>query len=157
MNRTLAIYLLSAATLFGLVAYKAVYIDRDPEKLAAEALESATKVAELTAIMVNREAPQIIDDQVRLEKAESGPGALVTYHYTLINYDGDALPDDAAAEMGTDLIKQTCSNEALRKAIGDGLKFDFLYANNLGATVASVSVSAESCRSSGLVAAAAGQ
>ena len=61
MNRTLVIYLLSAATLFGLVAYKAVYIDRDPEKLAAEALESATKVARMTAVMVNREAPQIID------------------------------------------------------------------------------------------------
>lgn len=154
MNRTLAIYLLSAATLFGLVAYKAVYIDRDPEKLAAESLESATKVARMTAIMVNREAPKIIDDQVRLEKAEAGPGALVTYHYTLINYDGDALPEDAAAEMGTDLIKQTCTNEALRKAIGDGLKFDFLYANNVGATVASVSVSAEGCRESGLLAAA---
>nr|WP_312968620.1 hypothetical protein [Pseudomonas sp.] len=157
MNRTLAIYLLSAATLFGLVAYKAVYIDRDPEKLAAEALESATKVAELTAIMVNREAPQIIDEQVRLEKAEAGPGALVTYYYTFINYDGEALPEDALAEMRADMLKQTCNDKALRKPFSDGLKYEFQYANNVGATVASVSVSAEGCRSSGLTDATAGR
>ncbi|OLU16837.1 MULTISPECIES: type II secretion system pilot lipoprotein GspS-beta [unclassified Pseudomonas] len=150
MNRKLVIYLLSAATLFGLVAYKAVYIDRDPEKLAAEALESATKVAEATAFMVNREAPNMVDDETRLEKAEAGPGALVTFHYTFINYDGDEFPEDAVAEMRSDLMNHTCTDAELRKTLNGGLTYDYVYANNLGATVVTASVSADICRASGL-------
>ena len=155
MNRTLVIYLLSAATLFGLVAYKAVYIDRDPEKLAAEALESATKVAKATAIMVNLEAPNMVDEETRLERAEAGPGALVTFHYTFINYDGGDFPEDAAAEMRSDLMNHTCTTAELRKTLDGGLKYNYVYANNVGATVASVSVSAEICNAAGLIAAAA--
>lgn len=156
MNRTLAIYLLSSAILFGLVAYKAVYVDRDPEKLAAEALEGATKVAKATAIMVNLEAPNMVDEETRLERAEAGPGALVTFNYTFINYDGGDFPEDAVAEMRSDLMNHTCTDAELRKTLNGGLKYDYVYANKVGDTVASVSVSAASCSEAGLSVASGG-
>lgn len=150
MNRTLAIFLPSAAALFGLITSGSVYADRTPVKPAAEALESATRVAVATAEMINQNAPQVIDDQVRLERADVGPGALVTFNYTLINYDGDDLPESAVAGMRTDFLKQNCTNPALRKPIADGLEYKYLYANKSGTTVANILVSAEGCRSSGL-------
>ncbi len=95
------------------------------------------------AAAVNKRAPVMVDQDTRLDGAESGKQSL-TYNYTLVNYNSSEL-DSAKFEsaMRPSLLKAGC--QALKPILSEGVKVNYIYKGKDAVTVSNISLKPSDC------------
>ncbi len=83
-----------------------------------------------TCEIINKDCPQTIDEETRLDKVTSGPGKSFTYHYTLINFVKADLINIAQIQSAQDAAvrNELQNNPAIKKDIlGRGITMVYRY------------------------------
>lgn len=100
----------------------------------------------IAARKINSKAPIIVGSGMRLDRAVAGPGASLTYFYTLTSYDRQTLPPKLfEARLYPILKKNFCSVAGMRRALKVGAKFFFEYADNDGSEIAHLKIDRGAC------------
>ena len=85
-----------------------------------------------TAEQINRSLPTTVDAETRLDKAVGGPGMLLTFQYTLVNYpSGEKDPPDSSS-ASTDITTKACADPATREMLSRGVSVAYVYKDNNG-------------------------
>jgi len=95
------------------------------------------------AAAVNQQAPMMVDEETRLDGADSGNQSL-TYNYTLVNYAADELDGEKFAEaLQPTLLKAGC--DALRPLLSQGVTVHYVYRGKNKGAIASLVLTAKDC------------
>jgi hypothetical protein len=115
---------ITTATLLNKFVFPTKPSPQDTEKEIIEAFKKASDD-------LNSHGSRMIDDQTRLDKTEIGPGATMTYFYTLIQHaskDGDI--NSLRKRIDEMLWEGVCKNEAMRKATMLGGKYVYVFSSS---------------------------
>lgn len=85
-----------------------------------------------TAEQINRSLPTTVDAETRLDKAVGGPGMLLTFHYTLVNYPSADKERPSVSAASADLTTKACSDRATREMLGHGVSVAYVYSDSKG-------------------------
>ncbi|WP_284099678.1 hypothetical protein [Parachitinimonas caeni] len=97
---------------------------------------------------INKKAPTMVDDTTRLDRAEASAGARMAYFYTLPNFAAADLEKSVfQSSQKAALIKNICSNIAMKPSIELGAVFIFHYKSSDGVDLASIEISKKDCHS----------
>ena len=75
---------------------------------------------------VNKQAPQMVDDVTRLDRAEAVAGGLA-YHYTLVGVSNSDLPANLTTTLRDTLRPSVCGKKALVKVLRSGFFIEYEY------------------------------
>lgn len=94
----------------------------------------------------NAEGPSMVDEHTRLDRTEVGPGARISYHYSLPKYAStDFAGIDFLAEITPDIKKGTCSDVNIQKTLKQGATYTFIYKTNDDVEIARLDVDKSAC------------
>jgi hypothetical protein len=98
-----------------------------------------------TVAVVNKQLPQMVDNDTRLEKASSDGNTLV-YHYMLVNNPASAI-DPAALQKTVEpmILQQSCAAPNLRSVIDQGGSLLYSFNGNDNAFIVAVKVDRSRC------------
>lgn len=119
---------------------------------ATDAVPDPRVVEQLAALAVkaNRNLPVMVDAQTRLDEVTTGPGAQMTYRYTLPNH---ASVAGSAQWIATDVrlavTREVCVNAELRALLSAGTTLVYVYHDKDGQTINQFLVLDGSCRAIG--------
>ena len=76
----------------------------------------------------NEKLPMMVDKQTRLDKVVAGPGAQITYLYTLPDYASfDVSADWISTDVKPKVTKDVCDTAVLRKLLASGVTLVYAY------------------------------
>jgi len=105
-----------------------------PTDLIIEQLRDSSK-------RLNLRFPQKIDSETIIEKTEVGPGAVITYFYTLINYPSDKVsPENLRNIVLPNLLEKVKNERSLLEALANGAAFRHCYMGNDGKAVLDIPI-----------------
>jgi hypothetical protein len=94
----------------------------------------------------NKQFPKQIDSETRIDSVAVGPGKLIIYNYTLVNYSADDVDSDKFQEALAARVRQeTCRNRETRPYIRKGYSIAYSYNGKNGNPVATMTVAPEDC------------
>ena len=132
-------------------------------RAGVEALSDRMTDDELSAAVtaINQEPPRMVDELTRLDRMSSGPGRVLTYHYTLVSYyepvanpDGLINPYDRIDPLGirTDLdgykarlTQHACESPSARSFLADNVTIVYHYNDANGRKFFDVTIPPERC------------
>ena len=85
-----------------------------------------------TAEQINQSLPTTVDAETRLDKAVGGPGMLLTFQYTLVNYPSADKKRPSVSAASADLTTKACSDRATREMLGHGVSVAYVYSDSKG-------------------------
>lgn len=137
-----------AATLggqFGRDIWHKVYPAPDvKQKKAVE--EAIIKGATAAVKTINENAPIMVDDLTRLEKATVGPGARLVYHQTLITLDSTKVDKKKFfSGMKEKIEKSICEQGKIIDTIERGGIFSYRYSGKNGGHIATINIDQINC------------
>ena len=114
---------------------------------AREAEEQMIKGFKAASDLNNKKGPTMIAQDTRLDRSEVGPGARLTYFYTLPNHsslDVDASKFQEATALNT--IKTVCSRNEMRPLLKLGAIYGYSYFGKDGKKIASFEIRINDCK-----------
>lgn len=98
------------------------------------------------AEQINQGTPTMIDEETRMDKATVGPGATLTYHYSLLNYTSDEI-DSGWINSGVreSITKHVCNREDMKPSLQYGGTYSYSYSGNDQKVIGSFQVTREDC------------
>jgi len=83
------------------------------------------------AEQLNKDAPTMIDEETRMNKATVGPGAMLTYHYTFPNYSSDEVQSEwIRSDLRESVTSQVCNSKEMKPALQYGGTYKYSYSGN---------------------------
>lgn len=135
MNNKLGTFITIIAVLIGGAFGRGVvrnYFDRQDSATITEELNKAAKE-------INKNCPQQIDEDTRLDKAVSGPGTRFSYYYTLVKHPSTNIDKKLFdKEIGPAIKKNALSGEGIRKMLKSGINVEYHYYGNDGIKISMV-------------------
>jgi hypothetical protein len=99
-----------------------------------------------TAAKINAKAPTMMDRETRLDKAVAGPGARLTYFYSLPNYSSHDLDRNVLfTNIKSGVKKAVCDSEEMKPSLQDGGVYVYAYAGNDGMEMVRFELSKHDC------------
>jgi hypothetical protein len=99
---------------------------------------------EITAKKINDNAPTMLDENTRLDWASVGPGARLTYHYTLTKYSSEDIdPNSITNNVRPFLKNKVCAK--MEESPQSGGTYVFSYSGNNGVQIASFQFDRNDC------------
>lgn len=128
----------------GKVVGKAIFKQSQPtQKQIDEQLYEGFKIA---AEQSNQRGPVMVDANTRLDHAEAGPGARVTYHYSLPQYSSQDIDSNSLmSSLYPEVRKKTCETKETKVPLGYGGVFSFVYVGNNGVEIARFEIGKKDC------------
>lgn len=137
--------LLPAAFILGLALSAC---DREPSetekaRLIEEGLiQGFTEMAE----EFNAKGPTMMDEHTRLDSTRVGPGARISYFYSLPKYaSSDFANMDFLAQVGPEITRGSCGDADIRQTLEQGASYSFIYSGNDGVEIGRVDLSLDAC------------
>lgn len=115
-----------------LFAVAGLYLNRPPD--VARALERLSSE-------VNKRLPMAVDKETRWDSSTPGPDKLLSYRYTLVNFEGTDVPKDALAEIRERALANYRTNPAMKTLREMDVTLRYQYSNKTGAPVGGFSIS----------------
>lgn len=138
--------LLSMALLVGVVATGW----QSPAKAEPESISSlvgSEKFLKMTADMMNSSLPMMIDEGTQWDSAYAGPGKMLTYNYSLVNYSASQIDGSLFAKNIKATVTDTiCTTPATQIFPDNGVVLNFHYYDNTRNLIARVNVAPQDCR-----------
>ena len=98
----------------------------------------------------NEKLPMMVDKQTRLDKVVAGPGAQITYLYTLPDYSSfDVSADWISTDVKPKVTKDVCDTAVLRKLIASGATLEYAYKGKDGVDINKFQVQDFNCKQIG--------
>lgn len=99
-----------------------------------------------TADKMNQRGPVMQNKYVRFDKTKTGPGARITYYYTLVkhsarNFDRARL----SARLKHRLTSAICKNDKIKPSLILGATYTYIYRGNDGTEISRIDVNYHSC------------
>ena len=160
MNKGL--WILAAAALIAGIAYS--MLTRGPQTPTRQAVpapgmpQPAAPVAERTPQQViadivgsaNGKLPVMVDKQTRLDRVEAGPGAQLTYRYTLPDMAG---PETSgywiSSEVRPKVTRDVCGTPDLRRLLASSAALVYAYEDKNGDDIGRFAIKDADCKSIG--------
>ncbi len=99
-----------------------------------------------TANMMNKNLPMMIDQDTQWDSSFAGPGKMLSYNYTLINYSATQIDGtEFARNIRTPLANTICTNPATQIFPQEGVLLNFNYYDNTRNLIARVKVEPSDC------------
>lgn len=132
------------ATLCGALLLAGCDSQESKDKRIEESLiKGFTKVAD----EFNAKGPVMMDEHTRLERTEVGPGARITYHYSLPGYAAAELAEINFLDSITpELTSGLCDDKDVRTTLKQGATYSFIYVGNDKVEIARLDVTAANCK-----------
>ncbi|MEM8675951.1 MAG: hypothetical protein AAGF83_19075 [Cyanobacteria bacterium P01_G01_bin.67] len=100
-----------------------------------------------TANMMNKSLPMMVDQDTRWDSSFAGPGKMLSYKYTLINYSASQIDSvQFANNIRTPLTDTICNNPATQIFPENGVLLNFNYYDNARNLIARVNVAPGDCK-----------
>lgn len=97
--------------------------------------------------MMNQSLPMMVDEDVRFDASFVGPGRMLSYKYTLVNYPINQVDSEQLAQfIRTPLTKTICTNPATQIFPKNGVLLNFNYYDNARNLITSVKISPNDCQ-----------
>lgn len=94
----------------------------------------------------NRNSPQMVDKDTRLDTTTVGPGARLTYFYTLINYTSrDITASWLDQNLKSTLKNRVCTNVDVKLSLQYGATYVYVYRGNDGAEISRFTFNRHRC------------
>lgn len=123
-------------------------IEPQPKPIAAKT-ELIKEIAEIVKTG-NEKLPMMVDKQTRLDKVVAGPGAQITYLYTLPDYSSfDVSADWISTDVKPKVTKDVCDTAVLRKLIASGATLEYAYKGKDGVDINKFQVQDFNCKQIG--------
>lgn len=118
-----------------------------PPKPDAQQIESELiKALTVASDQINRRAPIKVDEETRLDRSEVGPGARLTYYYSLTNYlSRDIEPSWLQAYLKPEVKKGACANNKGLFTMQNGATFVYAYSGKDGMEIGRFAINKNDC------------
>jgi hypothetical protein len=94
----------------------------------------------------NKKFPRQIDADTRVDSITAGPGKMLTFNYTMLNYPGSAIDEGKFREAMADKVrKEACASTGLQPFIREGVSIGYSYVGNDGIPLTTLVVSPSDC------------
>ncbi len=94
----------------------------------------------------NSALPKMVDSQTRLDRVSAGPGAQLTYFYTLPNYASiDVNRSWITIDVKPKVTKNVCADQELRKLLIAGATLMYVYKGKDGVYINQFQVTQHDC------------
>ncbi|WP_136796059.1 hypothetical protein [Desulfosediminicola ganghwensis] len=114
-----------------------------PEMIEAQLIEGFT----VTATSINEIAPLTVDEYTRLDGATVGPGARITYRYTLTEFASKEVdPDIIASELIPAVKENACNNEQIKATLLYGGVYIYEYFGKDDIQIGSFQIDKQVCK-----------
>ena len=105
----------------------------------AEGLEFAAK-------QINNSAPIMVDEETRMDGASVGPGVLVTYHHTFLNYSSSDIDSGLIQSNVLPTVRSNvCSSKEMKPSLQYGAKYTYSYSGNDGVLIGEFTIDRNDC------------
>jgi hypothetical protein len=119
----------------------------DPKDAIVHDETDMRRALETAADQLNQRGPISVNPDVRFDRAFAGPGARLTYYYSLPKYSsGDLNPDLLRKNVEPIMRNQLCLDEIVKKSMNMGATFVFVMRANNGADVLRFEMGKGACR-----------
>ena len=99
---------------------------------------------------MNRNMPQQIDKDFRLDKVTAETGSELVYHYTLVGHKAADLPPDVFnTQLAPAVRKQLCQDARMGKLLDSGARIAYLYRGSDGQEIGKLSFAQRDCNEKG--------
>lgn len=99
----------------------------------------------IAAEQINQSAPTMVDEETRLDKASVGPGALLTYHYTLPNFVSDDLDANFINTVFAHTKEFVCTTKEMKPAMQYGGAYGYSYSSYDGVHIGEFIIDRDTC------------
>lgn len=100
-----------------------------------------------TADMMNQTLPMMIDQNTRWDSSFAGPGKMLSYKYTLVNYSANQIDGvQFANNIRPPLTETICNNPATQIFPDNGVLLNFNYYDYASNLIARVKVAPDDCK-----------
>ncbi len=101
---------------------------------------------EVAAKQINESAPTMVDEETRMDRASVGPGALLTYHYTILNYSSSDIDSGVIKSNVFPLVKSgVCSNKDMKPSLQYGGTYAYSYSGSDGVLIDKFTIDSDDC------------
>lgn len=141
------IIFLAFASISGQVGKMVGKASFSPSKLSEEEiLAKQVEGFEAGAKKINDSLPRMVDEDTRMDWASVGPGALVTYHYTLPNYSSTDIDPGLMRTNLFPIVKNSvCSSKDMELSLQYGGKYKYSYSGNDGILISEFTIDRTDC------------
>jgi hypothetical protein len=116
---------------------------------APPSMSPVEEVAEgfrMAADQINARGPVMVDEETSLNRAEAGPGARLTYFFSLPNHSSDEIDADRlVAGVRPNTITVVCQNDDMKVALQNGGTLVYVYSGKDELEIARFEVSGPDC------------
>ncbi|MGL5793323.1 MAG: hypothetical protein ACRC06_02770 [Waterburya sp.] len=122
-----------------------------PSLVKAENVDLSEMVASedflvLTADMMNKSLPLMLDQDTRWDSSSAGPGKTLNYNYTLVNYSASQIDKTKFTKNNHQLLTQMiCDEPATQIFPQGGVLLNFNYYDNINKLIANVKLEPSDC------------
>ena len=100
----------------------------------------------MTADMMNSSLPMMLDEDTQWNSSYAGPGKMLTYNYTLVNYSASQIDGLMFANnIRSTLADTICTTPATQIFPDNGVMLNFHYYDNTRNLIARVNVAPSDC------------
>lgn len=101
----------------------------------------------MTANMMNSNLPMMLDEGTQWDSSYAGPGKMLTYNYTLVNYSASQIDGSMFANSIRSTLADTiCTTPATQIFPDNGVMLNFHYYDNTRNLIARVNVAPSDCK-----------
>ncbi|MDO9218241.1 MAG: hypothetical protein Q7U14_13290 [Lacisediminimonas sp.] len=102
------------------------------------------------AKQMNRDTPQVIDKEIRLDRVSAEPGTELVYHYTLLGRPAAELPADVFyGKLAPAVRTKLCQDPQMQKLLDSGAWVAFSYRGSDGRDIGKLSYRQRDCADKG--------
>lgn len=108
--------------------------------------DNISEILVQTANMMNQNLPMMIDQDTQWDSSFAGPGKMLSYNYTLVNYSATQIDGmQFIKNIRTPLTNTICTNPATQIFPQEGVLLNFNYYDNTRNLIARVKVAPSDC------------
>lgn len=133
---------------FGASAFSVAILSLTAYTAQGAALDpSGTPVGFIRAAeQINRNLPKMIEPNIRMDRAEAGPGYSMSMYYTITNKHSLAVNSSMLREAAYPPLRDALCNDPLQKmALAEGAIYSYVYTGNDGGVILRLSVDRSAC------------
>jgi hypothetical protein len=136
----------AASVLFAIVLLLANGVGNIGGKVASEAIfgPSSDDIVAATAREMNKTLPMMVDGETRLDSTAAGPGRVLAYNYTLINYVASQLDASSLAAIERQVVGVSCSQQQ-QNLLSKNVAMRFRYTSSDGYMVRDFTINRNAC------------
>lgn len=94
---------------------------------------------------MNKQLPEQLDKYTRIDSTSAGPGNLITYYYTLTEFDADPAALPAARDKAREIIRGVCIGSG-QKMLDDGITMEYIYRDRNGEEFTRFEITQADCK-----------